>query len=76
MILVSTQLVTKMSTSNLPGVKGRPAREADNLAALCEHFLENVGASTFHKRMGLHGLLMGEIDLILYDMYIYFFVHG
>jgi hypothetical protein len=26
--------------------------------------------------MGLHGLLMGEIDLILYDMYIYFFVHG
>jgi hypothetical protein len=26
----------KMSTRNLPGGKGRPARKTDNLAAICE----------------------------------------
>jgi hypothetical protein len=31
-----TQPLTKMSTRNLPGGKGRPARRADNLAAICE----------------------------------------
>jgi hypothetical protein len=28
--------VTEMSTGNLPGGKGRPARKADNLTAICE----------------------------------------
>jgi hypothetical protein len=32
----STQRLTEMSTRNLPGGKGRPAREADNLTAICE----------------------------------------
>jgi hypothetical protein len=39
MALQSTQHLTKMSTRNLPGGgggKGRPAREADNLTAICE----------------------------------------
>jgi hypothetical protein len=36
MALGSTQLLTEMSTRNLPGGKGRPARKADNLAAICE----------------------------------------
>jgi hypothetical protein len=36
MALSSTQPVTEMSTRNLPGGKGRPAREADNLTAICE----------------------------------------
>jgi hypothetical protein len=34
--LESTQPVTGMSIRNLPGSKGRPAREADNLTAICE----------------------------------------
>jgi hypothetical protein len=34
--LGSTQPLTEMSTGNLPGGKGRPARKADNLAAICE----------------------------------------
>jgi hypothetical protein len=34
--LGSTQPLTAMSTSNLPGVKERPARKADNLTANCE----------------------------------------
>jgi hypothetical protein len=28
--------LTEMSTMNLPGGKGRPARGADNLTAICE----------------------------------------
>jgi hypothetical protein len=36
MALRLTQPVTKMSTRNLPGGKGRPARKADNLTAICE----------------------------------------
>jgi hypothetical protein len=34
--LDSTQTLTEMSTKNLSGGKGRPARKADNLTAICE----------------------------------------
>jgi hypothetical protein len=62
MALGSTQPLTEMSTRNFPGSKGRPAREAHSLTAICEPIvqtLENVGASTSYKPMGLHGLLQG-----------------
>jgi hypothetical protein len=36
MALLLTQPLTEMSTSNLPGGKGWPARKADTLAAICE----------------------------------------
>jgi hypothetical protein len=36
MALGSTQTLTKMSTGNIPGGKGRPDRKADNLTAICE----------------------------------------
>jgi hypothetical protein len=36
MALGSTQCLIEMSTRNLPGGKMRPARKADNLAAICE----------------------------------------
>jgi hypothetical protein len=36
MTLVSTQPLVEMSTRNLPEGKGRPARKADNLTAICE----------------------------------------
>jgi hypothetical protein len=36
MALESTQPLTEMSTINLPGKKGRPARKADNLTAIYE----------------------------------------
>jgi hypothetical protein len=32
----STQPLKEMSTRNLPGGKGQPARKADNLTAICE----------------------------------------
>jgi hypothetical protein len=32
----TTQPLTEMSTRNLPGVKGRPARKDDNIIATCE----------------------------------------
>jgi hypothetical protein len=36
MAMGSTQPLTEMSTTNLAGGKGRPARKADNLTAICE----------------------------------------
>jgi hypothetical protein len=36
MALVSTQPLTEMGATNVPGSKGRPARKADNLTAICE----------------------------------------
>jgi hypothetical protein len=30
------QPLTEMTTRNLPGGKGRPVREADNITAICE----------------------------------------
>jgi hypothetical protein len=36
MTLESTQPLTDMNTRNLPGGKGRPTREADNLTVICE----------------------------------------
>jgi hypothetical protein len=36
MALVLTQPLIEMSTRNLSGGKGRPARMADNLTAVCE----------------------------------------
>jgi hypothetical protein len=36
MALGPTQPLTEMSTRNLPGVKERLARKADNLTAICE----------------------------------------
>jgi hypothetical protein len=61
MALRSTQPVTEMSTSNLLGGKGRLARGADKLTAICEPitYLDNGGASTSHNSMGLHGQLQG-----------------
>jgi hypothetical protein len=47
-----------MSTRNLPGDNGQLAFEADNLTAISEPTVyKNVGASTSHNAMGLHGLL-------------------
>jgi hypothetical protein len=42
MTLGSTQTLTEMSTRNLPGSKGRPARKADNLTAICEPIFEKM----------------------------------
>jgi hypothetical protein len=38
---------------------GRPARKADKLTAVSRSSRENVGASTSHNPMGVHGLLQG-----------------
>jgi hypothetical protein len=55
MALGSTQPLTEMNTRNLSGGKGRLARKADSLTAICEPIvLENVGASTSHSPVGLY----------------------
>jgi hypothetical protein len=58
--LESTQPLTEMSTRNLPGGKGRPARKNDNLTFIYEPIVQkNVTASTSHNPLGVHGLLQG-----------------
>jgi hypothetical protein len=42
MALESTQPLTEMSTGNLPGGKGRLARKADNLTAICEPIVKEM----------------------------------
>jgi hypothetical protein len=42
MALRSTQPLTEMSTRNIPGGKGWPARKADNLTAICEAIVRNT----------------------------------
>jgi hypothetical protein len=42
MDLRSTQPLTEMSTRNLPGGKGRPARKADNLNAVCVSSISKI----------------------------------
>jgi hypothetical protein len=39
MALGSTQPLTEMSTRNVAGCEGRPARKADNLTAICEQIV-------------------------------------
>jgi hypothetical protein len=55
-VLGSTQPLTEISTRNLPGGKGQPARKADNLSRLSREY---VGASMCRNPMRLHGLLQG-----------------
>jgi hypothetical protein len=42
MALGSTQLVTEMSTRDLPGGKGQPARKVDGLTAICEPVIQKM----------------------------------
>jgi hypothetical protein len=53
MALGSTQPLTEMSTRNLPGGKGLTTLPP-SVSRLSK---ENVGASTSHNTMGLHGLV-------------------
>jgi hypothetical protein len=57
MALMSAQLLMEMSTRNLPGSKGLPARKADDITLDCEPMVWKMGVSTSHNPMGLHVLL-------------------
>jgi hypothetical protein len=61
MLLGSIQPLTEMSTRNLPGgVKGgRPVRLKILPPSVSRLSRENMGASTSHNLMGLHGVLRG-----------------
>jgi hypothetical protein len=66
MALGSAQPLTKMSTWNLPGGKGRPARKADNLTAICEpRRLTTLLASTACYRDSCSFALMKLIEITL-----------
>jgi hypothetical protein len=66
MALGPTRPLTEKSTRDILGGKGRPARKADNLTAIYEPIVyKNVGTSTSHNPMGLHGLLQGYLYFLL-----------
>jgi hypothetical protein len=51
--LGSTQPLTKMSTRNIPGGKGRPAHKPDNLTAICEPIVyRKCGSLDVSQRYG------------------------
>jgi hypothetical protein len=79
MTLGSTKPLTEMSTRNLPGGKGLPARKAENLTIICELILYKIWehrrlttlrASTAHYR--------ASFTFIYIYIYIYIFkeMHG
>jgi hypothetical protein len=49
MALWSTQPLTEMTTRNFPGGKKRPARRADNLAAIYEPNVSKCGSLNFSQ---------------------------
>jgi hypothetical protein len=72
----STQSLTEVSTRHLPGSKGWPAQGWQPHHRLWANCLDNVGASTFHNRMGLHGLLrqylyLSSIRCKLYGLHLW-----
>jgi hypothetical protein len=52
MALGSTQPLTDMSTRNIPGGKKRPARRADNLAAIYEPNVRKFGSLNLSQPLG------------------------
>jgi hypothetical protein len=70
MALGSTQPLIEMSTRDLPGGKrGRSVRLQPyrHRSADC---LENVGASTSHNPMGLHGLLQDSFTFLFLSFFL------
>jgi hypothetical protein len=80
MVLGSTQPLTEMSTRNLPwgGVKGgRRVMPTTLPSCMSRLSRENVGASTSHNPLGLHGLLTRiALPLPYQSIYIYIHIHG
>jgi hypothetical protein len=72
MALGSSQPRTEMSTRILLGGKGgggkggRRVRLTNLPPSVSRLFRQNVGASTSHNPMGLHGLLQGELYLYVH----------
>jgi hypothetical protein len=65
MVPGSTQPLTYMSTRNLSGGKGRAARKADKLTAICEPIVKRkCGSPTSQNPLGLHGLFQGQLYLL------------
>jgi hypothetical protein len=59
MALGLTQPLIEMSTKNIPGELRATGEYAWHHRHLWTDFLENVGFSTSHNLMGLHGQLQG-----------------
>jgi hypothetical protein len=59
MALWSTQPLTEISTGNLPGVKGRPARKAENVTVIYERVVYKMWEPRRLTSYGLSLLVTG-----------------
>jgi hypothetical protein len=66
MALGSTQPLTEMGTRIFLGVKGGRRVRLTSPPSVSRMSRENVGASTSHNPMGLHGLLQGNFTFSFY----------
>jgi hypothetical protein len=67
-VLGSTQSLTEMGTRNFPGEEGTAGRDVSlttSPPSVSRLSRENVGDSTSHNPMSLHGLLQGQLYLYL-----------
>jgi hypothetical protein len=65
MALESTQPLTEMSTRNLPGGKGKPARKADNLTAICESIVWKMWDPRRHTTLWAFTACYGDSFILL-----------
>jgi hypothetical protein len=70
MALGSTQPLIEMSTRNLPGVKKRPARRADNVAAICEPNVRKCGSLNLSRLYGPPRPVQGQLHLLPFQSYV------
>jgi hypothetical protein len=75
-LLESTESLTKTSTRDLTGSEGRPVRKIIFTDVSESTVYKNVGASSSHKLIGMHGLLYGQfiihIPIYILHMYTYY----
>jgi hypothetical protein len=76
MALGSTQPPTEMSTRKRSGGKKRPARRADNLAAIYEPNVRKCGSLNLRNPKGLHGLYGDNFTFLIIIIIIIIIIIG